>query len=142
MATAGIFAHGTLLKLHDGAATYTTIAEVMDLSGPGVSVDSIEYTSHDSPSKTREFGPGLIDSGEISFTIIFQPAIATHGNSAGIVNIMKNRTVRLWQIIFPDGGGTIYGFSAFVTAFEPKEPIDDKLTADITLKIAGVITFA
>lgn len=138
MATTGVFGHGTLLQLHDGVSSYATILEVTDISGPGFATDSVEYTSHDSANKAREFGPGLIDSGEVTFSVNYQPAATTHGNSAGLLYVWKNRATRNWKLIFPDGSTTTWIFSAFITKFEPKAPIDDKLSADITLKITGL----
>lgn len=141
-ATTGLFGHGTLLKMHDGAATYTTVLEVADLSGPSMSADSIEYTNHDSPSKYREFGAGLVDAGEISFTVNWQPAAATHGYSAGLLYVFSNRLTRLWRLIFTDSGATTYQFYAFITGLDIKTPFDDKVSADLTIKLTGLPTFA
>lgn len=142
MPSTAVFGHGTLLKLHDGVSTYTTVLEVTDISGPGLSADSVELTSHDSASKFREFMAGLVDAGEISFTVNWQPAATTHGNTAGLLYVAQNRLTRLWQLIWPDSGTTTYGFYAFITSLSPNAPIDDKLSADITIKITGKPTYA
>jgi len=50
---------------------------------------------------------------------------------------MKNRTKRNYELIFPDVGVTTWPFTALVTGFEPDEPVDDALSASVTLKITG-----
>jgi len=141
MASTAVFAHGTLLKMHDGTSTYTTVLEVTDISGPNLSIDAVEVTSHDSASKFREFIAGLRDAGEVSFSVNWQPAATTHGNTSGLLYVAKNGLTRLWQLIFSDSGTTTYEFYAFITDFSPSAPIDDKLSADITLKLTGLPTY-
>ena len=43
---------------------------------------------------------------------------------------IKNR-----QIVFPNG--VILSFRAFLTAFEPDSPLDDKLALAVTFKVTG-----
>lgn len=131
----GLFGIGTLLKLGDGVGGFTTITEVTDISGPSMSADSVEYTNHSSPNYTREFKPGLVDPGEVTFTVNWIPDDATHGLTAGLAYLLKNRLSRDFELIFPDS--TKWTFEAFVTGYEVNAPIDDKLSCDITLKVTG-----
>ncbi len=135
----GYAAYGTLLKIGDAATgtaiNYTTIAEVGDIDGPSMSVDTIEMTNHSSPGARKEFIPSLIDSGELSFPINFIPDDATHDDVTGIQKVMNDRAVWSWQMDFPDGSTVT--FSAMVTKFGVKEPVAGKLSADVTLKISG-----
>ena len=128
MTTGGRAAYGTLLKR--GA---TTLAEVTNLSGPGLSLDPLEMTSHDSGGD-REFIGGLLDGGEVTAEINFMPGNATHKQ---VIADMKARTVTTWSVVFPDT--STWSFSAFPTAFEPSAPVDGKLAASITLKVTGAI---
>ena len=133
----GMIGIGTLLKLHDGGSpgSYTTIAEVADISGPSMSADSVEFTNHSSPNNTREFKPGLVDPGELTFTCNYIPDDTTQGLTSGLAYLIKNRVLRSFELHWPDG--TIWTFDAFVTAYQPKAPIDDKLSLDVTLKLTG-----
>lgn len=142
--TSAIHAHGTLLKIGDGGGseTFTTIAEVTDISGPGLSLDANEVTSHSSSSHYRERIGGLLDGGSVRFSINYVPTAGTHDATTGLIRDMKNRTVRNFQLVFTDGGGTTWTFAALVTSFEPSEPIDDALTADVELMLTGVPTLA
>ncbi len=140
----GISAFGTLLKIGDGGdpETFTTIAEVSNISGPGLSLDTIDVTHHSSTAGWREFVGGLLDAGEVSFDINYLPTDATHDASTGLIKDMTDRTVRNFQLVFPDASNTTWSFSALVTGFEPSEPIDDKLAASVSLKLTGQPTLA
>lgn len=140
MTTGAIPGFGTLLKVGDGGSpteTFTAIAEVTDLSGPGFELKAIDATNHSSTGGWEEFIGGLLSGGEVSFEVNFIPTHATHGYSTGLLKDMVNRTKRNFQLVFPDTGTTTWGFAALVTNFEPKEPVDDKLSASITLKLSG-----
>jgi len=137
--TQAIKAHGTLLKIGDGqpSEVFTTIAEVTEISGPSLEQESLEVTSHDSSGGFREFVGGLIDGGEITLTINYVPTEATHNATTGLIADLKNMIVRNFQLVFPDSGSTTWNLSALVQSFEPTEPVDDKLGADVTLKVTG-----
>ena len=134
----GINAFGTLLKYNG-----TTVAEVTDLSPPGLSRDTFELTHHQSPNGWREFGKSLKDGGEVSATINYIPTETTHALATGILgDLSNNTTIATWSIVFPDTGATTWTFPGILTGFNPKAPIDDKLSADITIKISGQPTLA
>lgn len=140
MATGAIFAQGTLLKLGDAATPtegFTTIAEVTDLGGPSLALETADATSHDSTGGWREKIGALLNGGEVTFSINYIPTNATHDNTTGLIKDMRSRTLRNFQLVFPDSGSTTWSFAALLTAFEPGEPIDEKLTADVTLEISG-----
>lgn len=126
-------AFGTLLKRNG-----TTVAEVNDISGPGLSRDNIEVTHHQSANRWREFIKGLKDGGEVTFSVNYIPTNATHNVAAGMLGDFSNETtVDTWSLVFPDTGATTWSFPGFITSWEPAEPIDDKLSADVTIKVSG-----
>lgn len=139
-----IAAFGTLLKLGNGTAgtsgTYTTIAEVGDIDGPADSVDTIEVTSHSSPQARKEFIASLIDSGEISFPMWFVPDDATHDADTGLQYYKNLRIAANFKMVFPDA--TQVMFSALVTKFGMKAPVSGVLSADVTLKITGAMSWS
>ncbi len=143
--TDGVFAHGTLLKIGDGATpteVFTTVAEVTEIGGPSLEMESVDMTSHDSPDGWKEYVGGLLDGGEVSLSLNYLPAHATHDASTGMLKDMQDRTLRNFQLVFPDTGSTTWAFSALITGFEPAAPHDDKLGADVALKISGKPTLA
>lgn len=139
-----ISAFGTLLKIGDGGGTevFTTIAEVKDISGPSFSMDTVELTTHSSTGAWKEYLGTLLDAGEVTFDVNFTPTGATHSQSTGLIRDMKNRTLRHFQLVWPDVGATTWSFSAYVTGFEPSAPVDNLLGASVTLKISGAPTLA
>lgn len=139
-----ISAFGTLLQIGDGGSpeNFTTIAEVANISGPGLSLDAIDVTHHSSTGGWREFVGGLLDGGVVSLDINYDPTDGTHDASTGLIADMVARTVRNFQLVFPDTANTTWSFSALVTGFEPSEPVDNKLAASVTLKISGQPTLA
>lgn len=137
-----IKAQGTLLKRGDGATpteVFTTIAEVKDISGPGLSLDTADVTTHDSPGGWEEHIGTVLRSGEISFDIELDPALAGH---TGLRSDMIARTARNFELLFPNTGATVWSFTAIVTGFEPSAPVGDDLTASVTLKLTGQPTFS
>jgi predicted secreted protein len=142
MATGALFAHGTFLKIGDAATpteNFTTISEVTDLSGPSLSLAALTATSHDSGGWKEIIG-GILDGGSVTLSLNFKPTHATHSYTAGLIKDMVNRTLRNFQLIFTDSGTTTWSFAALVTAFETTEPVDERLTADVTLEISGAPT--
>jgi predicted secreted protein len=128
---AKLAAYGTQLK--KGA---TTVAAVSSLSGPNLQASTIDVTTHDSVNATREFVSGLIDAGEISAALVFDPNVATH---IGLWNDLVARTSASYSIVYPfTGGSETVTFTAFVTGFGPIEAQPDgAITAAITLKVAA-----
>lgn len=143
MPTLAVSSHGTLLKIGNGGSpteTFTTIAEVKDISGPSVALATEEVTSHDS-SGWREFIPTLKEAGEVSFDVNFNAA-ATQGFSGGLYNDLLNRTRRNFQIVLPTTTAKTGSFAAYVTGFELTAPVEGVLGASITLMIDGQVTWA
>lgn len=135
----GMAAYGTLLKIGDGDSpeVFTAIAEVNTIGGPGLSLDPIEITHHESPNAWKERVGGLLDGGEVSLDVNFLPTEFTQaGDSAGsLLYAMVNRLVTNFELVWPDA--TTWSFPALVTGFEPNAPVEDKLGASITLTISG-----
>ena len=138
--SSAIGAFGTLLKIGDGATpteNFTTIAEVSNISGPGLSMDTIDVTSHSSADGWREYIAGQLEAGEITFDINYIPTEVTHNLAKGLLGDLAAKTRRNFQLVFPDAGSTTWKFTALVTGFEPSEPVDDKLAASVSLKLSG-----
>lgn len=144
--TNAIPSQGTQLKRGDGATpseSFTAIAEISsDITGPNFALDPVDATSHDSPDGWDEFIGGKLSGGDVSCTVQFIPTNATHSYAAGVLKDMTDKTLRNWQLVFPDSGSTTWSFAALVTKFVPKAPVNGKLTADISLRISGQPTLA
>lgn len=137
--TSAISSFGTLLKIGDGGATesFTTIAEVKDIDGPSLEQGTEEVTTHSSTAGWREFIGTLLDGGEITFDVNLIIAGATHDASTGLIADLVAKTVRNFQLVFPDDATTTWEFAALVTSFAIGAPVEGGLGASITLKLTG-----
>ena len=127
----------------DGGTTYTTIAQIGDLSGPSISRNAIDVTTRDTtPAFWREFIKGFKDGGEITFTLMFDPSETTHGTTSGFLKDFEvdGTVIPAWQMAFPDG--TNATFDGLLSSFDVSSPLDDALTADVTVKISGAVVWA
>ena len=147
-ATTATIGFGVILAKGDAASpeVFTTIAEITDLSGPGLARDAVEATHTASTNRWREFLAGLKDGGEVSLTMNHLPNNATQdATSGGLVGefaTVDGDTVGNWKLTFPVSPAVSWTFPAILTAFEPATPIDDRMTATATFKIAGEPTLA
>lgn len=134
MVTQALFAHSTKLLRGDGQTveTFTALAEVKDIDGPGLELETIDVTNHDSTNAWEEHIGGILRSGEISFDINYVPDSETAGY---LVSDMVNREVRNFKLQYPDD--TEIAFTALVTGFTPGAPVEDALTAAVTMKLTG-----
>jgi predicted secreted protein len=126
-------AFGTLFKR--GAVT---IAQVSNISGPGLSLDTQDVTSHDSTGGWEEVVGTILRSGEISLDLVYDPNAATHKNaSGGLLYDLAQRASTTCSIVFPSSATVTWSFTAYVTGFETSAPVDGALTATVKLKITG-----
>lgn len=143
-ATTAAIGFGVHLSRGNGASpeVYTAIAELIDLSLPGMSRDAIEATHTDSPDGFREFLPGLKDGGEFQATCNYLPANTTQGNTSGgvLYDMINDTAARNWRITLP--GAQTWTFKAIVTGYEPTTPIVDRMTLVIGFKLTGKPTLA
>lgn len=134
-----ISAFGTLLKVGDGQTPeeFTTIAELASISGPSLSADVLESTTHNTPTPWKRFVSGLLDAGEINCDLNFNPGEPTHSATGGVIRDMVNRLCKNYQIVFPDDGNTTWTCPLIVTGFEMTANPAELLTASATFKVAG-----
>lgn len=120
--------------------TYTEIGEIHDISGPGIELSTVDVTHHLSPDATREHQAGLKDLTELSFEVAFLPQDAQHSLTTGFLKDWKDRTRRSYRLSFTDSDATIWYVKGFVTGFEIGAPVEGYLSANVTIKLTGVIT--
>lgn len=144
MATGAKSAHGVLVKMSDGGSpeVFTTIAEVLDVSGPGFKLTSIDVTNQDSTNHWREKIGGLLDGGQLTFSCNWIPSGTTQGNTAGLLYLLRTRTKRNVKVVWPDSLSTTWTLPVIVTEFSPDNAQDGQMKVSITLDVAGEPTLA
>jgi len=121
----------------------TAIANVTNISGPGLSLDTEDVTSHDSTGGWEEVVGTILRSGEVTLDIVYDPDNATHKYaSAGLLHDLVSRTAQTYNLYFSDSTPATWSFSALVTGFQPGMPVNGALTASVTLKPTGAVTLA
>lgn len=108
------------------------IGEVFNITPPGGTADRIDATHMKSPGRRREYISGLIDSGEASFEINFVPGSAT---DQFLRRLLSSGEIVEHQIEFPNGVTVTY--DAAVTGYEKSVPVDDRITATVTVAPSG-----
>jgi hypothetical protein len=111
-------------------------AYVSNISGPNASRDPIE-TTHLLTTGGKTFIPGdLYDPGEITLDIMFDPSLT--------VPMFAQEVLETITITYPVPAGLSTGAtwacSGFVTGHSPTAPLEDKMTASLTIKLSGNIT--
>jgi hypothetical protein len=134
-----ISAQGVVLAMSYGESptSFSTIANVVDFSGPGGSAAVIDITSLQSVAKEKIMG--LPDEGQLTFNINLDPDSATH-------TLLRNaRTARQeceFRITLTDSTPTNLYFSGYVLNFSVSGAVDDVVKAAITVEIDGAVTWA
>jgi hypothetical protein len=128
---------GFLLQV-DVIGTYTTIAEVKDISGPETSVDVVDVTNQDSPDNFEEIMPTLKHGGTTTFDVNFVPTDPTHDSTTGLLSYLNARSLQAWQVILP-GTGLSVQFSGYVVKWGPKFPVANVATASMDIRVSGPV---
>lgn len=123
---AGTAAYGTILKL-DGVA----VAEVTSVTGPGMSRDVPDVSTHDSPEAWREALGNLKDPGEIAVEGKY-----LKGQMATLRAALDTDVPKTIQIKFPQGAGS-WTFSGFLTALEGGHNVEEANSFSATIKLTG-----
>jgi hypothetical protein len=139
MAEGALSAQGTLIARAPAATptVFTTVGKLMDITPPPLTRKPIEMTCHNEPEEV--FVVGIKRKGELAFKIGFNPTAASHGQSTGLIKAYNDASRDIYKITYPDG--SLWLFSGYVTNFAPAAPVDDALTADVTIRPTGTSTF-
>jgi len=122
---------GTLLAMNS-----TLISQIRSISGPDVSVTSVDVTTLDSSSIISK-KPGNIDPGQITLDLIYDHNAGVHGD---LVTALTARTTGTFLITFPSSNKISVG--GFVAGLSPETPLDDAVTASVTIECSGPVTYS
>jgi hypothetical protein len=130
---------GATLAISVGTSptSFTTIANVIDISGPGGSASVIDITNL--ASVAREKRMGLPDEGQVTFNVQLDPDNATH---QAVRDARKNRTECQFRITLTDSTPTTLIFNGFVLNFSVSLAVDDVVKASITIEVNGAVAWA
>jgi predicted secreted protein len=148
---AGFSALGTMLRMSTAGgslgstSTAADIADLTNISGPTMSAEQIDVSSHGSTGYFREFVAGFLDAGDISL----DGNLTVDGGAVSLVNAFNARGTHHFHVLFPATGSATglttpqsgaylrWMFYGQVTGVETGAPYDDKATFSATIKISG-----
>lgn len=138
--TTALIGYGAEFWLDNASNVLTQIAEITAVTPPNPQVDQVEATNFDSPGRRREYIAGLVEDGEGTFEMNYVPGSAS---DELIRAALADGVTRSYRIILPDGdtGWQIDG-DCVVTGYERNIPIDDRMTATLTVRFTGATTEA
>lgn len=129
------------LWIDNDGGTPTRVAEVISINLPNPQVSEVEATHFASPGRTREYIPGLLDAGEISFGVNFDAGSASDTLINSALNDDDPREIMV-SVPTVSGVNQEYTFPGIVKGYEKSIPIDDRQTATITVRVAGAVVQA
>jgi predicted secreted protein len=125
---------GTVFQRWSGSI-WEKIAEINSISGPSMTRDFIDVTSLDSVGGFREFITGFRDGGTVSLTMNF-----TRTSYDKMLSDFEDDDPHYYEIVLPDDVNTSFEFCGYVTELPLEIPTDDKITANVTIKVSGRVT--
>ncbi len=135
MASDAISGIGTVFQRWDGVDTWVPIAEVSAISGPSKTRNTIDVTSLDSIEGYADFIGGLRDGGTVNLTMNFTRATYDIMNAD-----FESDTLQNYEIVLPDDDETSLEFEGLVTELPLEIPVDDRITANVVIKVSGKVT--
>jgi len=117
--------------------TFDNVSEVTSGEPPDEQVDDVEVSHWGSPDRTKEYKAGMIDGGEVTLDVNFNPEEIE--NHRRLVQLKKSGQVRNMRFVSTDGMETI-DFPGYIKGLKrnmggPGDP----LTASVTIKVAGSV---
>jgi hypothetical protein len=137
--TIAISAHATLVavQLTPGGA-FTTIAELGDITPPGLSRNEFDATTQN--INIDAYVMGVLRREQLSIPLNWLPGDNTQDHLTGLTALLINNTVTGWRITFPDAAATKWIMSGQMQSMKPKAPVDGKLATDVTMRMSGLMT--
>ena len=137
--TEAMIGYGSKYEIFDPALTptpaFVEVSEVYNVTPPSFTADRVEATHMQSPSRTREFIPGMVSPGAASFTMNFIPG----SDSDVLIRALQQAgTKSEHRITFPND--VTWTYDGSIENYEPDAPTDDRMTATVSVIVSGNIT--
>ncbi|MCM2455303.1 phage tail protein [Rhizobium sp. CG4] len=134
--------YGTIYEIWDATLTtpaFVEVAEVINVTPGEATADRIDATHMQSPNRRREYISGLIDNGEASFEINWVPGSDT---DVLLREQFESGETQQHRITFPGATPRVtVTYEASIIGFSKAIPIDDRMTATITVAVSGAETW-
>lgn len=115
---------------------FTSISGLKDFSHEGLSVNVVDATAADSPDRTSQKQVGFINSGSITFSMLFDADDVTQ---ATMEADFLTGAERVYRIRLADTSTTTMDFRGFVTNFSLALPLEELVTRSCTIELTGPV---
>lgn len=135
-------AQGIVIKMSDGATTpvFTTVANVMNLTSSGQSVEMLDATHLASDGGFREKLPTFKDGGTYTLTVAWDPANATLDATTGLKSKYDDKLLTAFKIDCTGAGiNLVVSFSAYVSKLGLSASVGQLFTREIELTVSGAV---
>jgi predicted secreted protein len=124
--------HGTIFKLGT-----TAVARVGDINYTGMSRDTHDQTTHDTPDNYRDYLAGLKDGGEVSLNLVFDQAASSHQDLLAAFEDGQKHAVEI------SNSNVKWTANVIFTGIGPFEyNVDGIPTSEVSMKVCGKPTLA
>jgi hypothetical protein len=137
--TAAVKGIGTTFGVGDAASpeVFTTIAEILTISGPNISAEEIEVTNLDSPNDFKEYISGLKDGGTIDLEVNWIKGT----QQVALRDAIAAGTKDNYELTFPTSPVTTAVFLGLPLSMGFSADPASQVTASISIRIDGVINW-
>ena len=130
---------GSVYKLGNGAAleTFTAVGEVVTMTGPEISSDEIEVSSHDSVASAsgyKEFINGQLDAGNITLELNWTNSAIQHTLRDTVGGAITGH-----ELVY--GDGTVATVTGFVMAVSFSADPSKQITMSVTIRMTSAWVF-
>lgn len=134
VASAAVTGFGATFAYESGLGVFTTLGEVVSITPPNWTRETVDVTHMASDSGYREFIGSLCDGGESTVTMNYVEAGMT------LLHTLLDAGVETFRIVIP--GASTVTFTAIPTGVTVDDlVVDDKVTMSMTMKVTGKPTF-
>ena len=138
MAGQAISGHGALIAWQpSGSGAFVTIAELRDLSTPGLSRSEFDATTQNVDIDTYVLG--VLRREALTFSMNFiESGEPTHDHITGIQKAIIDNLMTGWKYTFPNGLAWI--MSGQVQNIKVTDPVDGLQSADVAIRMSGIMS--
>jgi hypothetical protein len=135
-----VSAQGTKWEIQPGGTgAFYEIGELRDLKPPALSRKEIETTNHN--SLIDNFVAGILRRSPMTATIGYLPGGGIATNHDVIEQSIIQNRLDIHRVTFTDPvPHVVWLFSGYITNLGPSCPVDDGLTADVSVRPTGDFT--
>jgi len=122
-------------RFNTSTGAWESIAQILSITGPGMTRDTIDTTALDTSGGYRTFIAGFRNPGTMRLNMSFD-----RDGYETMKNDFESDVIKDYEMVLPDDDNTTFEFQGLVTELPLTVPPDEKVTADVVIQISGQVT--